>query len=226
MGIALRPFASLNPKPDRVASRLAREYGKGRWVADEEPLDSLIGTILSQNTSDVNSGRAFDSLKRRFPAWERVLKATPRQVASAIKHGGLAEIKSRRIKAILSQIKKKHGRLDLGFLRRMPVEMGYDYLVSFTGVGPKTAACVLLFACRKPVFPVDTHILRIAKRLHWARTQETAEAFQERVQGLIPKEWVYLLHVNLSALGRRVCRPQRPKCPECVLAKLCPSAAL
>jgi endonuclease-3 len=207
-----------------VAKLLARVYGKGRWVADEEPLDSLIGTILSQNTSDVNSGRAFMSLKRRFRTWERILLATPRRIAGAIRQGGLAGIKSRRIKAILSEIKKSHGRLDLGFLKEMPAGEGYDYLLSFKGVGPKTAACVLLFACRKPVFPVDTHILRIAKRLGWARPRESAEAFQKRMRGRIPRGWVYSLHVNLIAHGRGVCRPRRPKCGECVLVKLCPSA--
>jgi len=214
----------LNPKPDMVARRLAREYGKRRWVADEEPLDSLIGTILSQNTSDVNSGRAFESLKRRFQTWERVLHATPRRIAGAIRQGGLAGIKSRRIKAILSDIKKSHGRLDLGFLKEFPAGEGYDYLLSFKGVGPKTAACVLLFACRKPVFPVDTHILRIGKRLGWARPRESAEAFQERMRGRIPRGWVYSLHINMIAHGRSVCRPRRPKCGECVLVKLCPSA--
>jgi endonuclease-3 len=207
-----------------VARRLAREYGKRRWVADEEPLDSLIGTILSQNTSDVNSGRAFESLKRRFQTWERVLHATPRRIAGAIRQGGLAGIKSRRIKAILSDIKKSHGRLDLGFLKEFPAGEGYDYLLSFKGVGPKTAACVLLFACRKPVFPVDTHILRIGKRLGWARPRESAEAFQERIRGRIPRGWVYSLHINMIAHGRSVCRPRRPKCVECVLVKLCPSA--
>ena len=214
----------MNPKPDMVARRLAREYGKRRWVADEEPLDSLIGTILSQNTSDVNSGRAFESLKRRFQTWERVLHATPRRIAGAIRQGGLAGIKSRRIKAILSDIKKSHGRLDLGFLKEFPAGEGYDYLLSFKGVGPKTAACVLLFACRKPVFPVDTHILRIGKRLGWARPRESAEAFQERIRGRIPRGWVYSLHINMIAHGRSVCRPRRPKCGECVLVKLCPSA--
>lgn len=214
----------MKPKPGKVAERLAREYGKRRWVADEEPLDSLIGTILSQNTSDVNSGSAFESLKRRFRTWERVLLATPRRIAGAIRQGGLAGIKSRRIKAILSEIKKSHGRLDLGFLKEMPAGEGYDYLLSFKGVGPKTAACVLLFACRKPVFPVDTHILRIAKRLGWARPKESAEAFQERIMGTIPRGWVYSLHINLITHGRGVCRPRRPKCGECVLIKLCPSA--
>ncbi len=214
----------MNPKPDMVARRLAREYGKRRWVADEGPLDSLIGTILSQNTSDVNSGRAFASLKRRFPTWERAERATSRQIASAIRKGGLAEIKSRRIKAILSEIKRKTGRLDLGFLNWMSLRGGYDYLRSYKGVGPKTAACVLLFACRKPAFPVDTHILRIGKRLGWARPRESAESFQERIMGTIPREWVYSLHINLIAHGRGVCRPRRPKCGECILVKLCPSA--
>jgi len=207
-----------------VAKLLARVYGKGRWAAEEDPLDSLIGTILSQNTSDVNSGRSFASLKKKFPTWERAERATSRQIASAIRGGGLAEIKSRRIKAILSKIKRKTGRLDLGFLNWMSLRGGYDYLRSYKGVGPKTAACVLLFACRKPVFPVDTHILRIGKRLGWARPRESAGAFQERMRGRIPRGWVYSLHINLIAHGRAVCRPRRPKCGECILDKLCPSA--
>lgn len=207
-----------------VAKLLAAEYGKGRWIANEDPLDSLIGTILSQNTSDTNSGRAFDSLKRRFPTWDRALRASSREIASAIRKGGLAEIKSRRIKAILSEINRSCGSLDLGFLRRWPAQKGYEYLRSFKGVGPKTAACVLLFACRKPVFPVDTHILRISKRLKWAEPRDTAEGFQERIQGLIPEEWVYSLHINLIAHGRKICKPRNPKCGDCVLVNLCPSA--
>jgi len=207
-----------------IAKLLARVYGKGRWVAEGEPLDSLIGTILSQNTSDVNSGRAFASLKSEFPTWERAERATSRQIASAIRHGGLSGIKSRRIKAILSEIKRKTGRLDLGFLNWMSLRGGYDYLLSYKGVGPKTAACVLLFTCRKPIFPVDTHILRIAKRLGWARPKESAGAFQERMRGRIPRGWVYSLHINLIAHGRGVCKARSPKCGECVLVKLCPSA--
>jgi endonuclease-3 len=196
-------------------------------------LDSLIGTVLSQNTSDVNSHRAFEQLKERFPTWENVLAARPSRIASAIRSGGLGEIKSRRIKQILREIQRERGELDLSFLRRMTVPEASDYLTGLPGVGPKTAACVLLFSLGLPVFPVDTHVLRVSKRLGLVSPKTTMER-AHKVFGVMLNSsgsrgtdgWsagdMLALHLGLVRHGREICSARRPRCEVCPLFDLCP----
>jgi len=151
-----------------VDKLLAKIYGDRKWRRHAEPIDELIATVLSQHTNDINRDRAFEQLKKRFPSWEQVLRAPVRSIASAIKPAGLSNQKAPRIKAILQQIAEANdGNLTLDFLERMPPDEALAWLKRLPGVGPKTAACVLLFSFGKPVFPVDTHIFRISKRLGW-----------------------------------------------------------
>jgi len=222
-------------KPDknelRELSRILSEAyddtgGKGPLLqgASQDPLDTLILTILSQATNDTNSGRAFDDLKRAFPDWEAVRTAPTSEVERAIARGGLAAQKAPRIQRILDQILEAHGSLDLDFLRSRPPEEAFRYLTSFDGVGPKTAACVLLFALDRPVFPVDTHILRVSKRLGLVDPRATAEKAQEILGQVIPPDCVYPLHINLIEHGRRVCRSRNPACEICVVKPECDAA--
>ena len=148
-----------------VIQNLEATYGTPRNTDPDDPLDELILTILSQSTTNVNSDRAFASLKRRFPDWEMALRARPTSIAAAIKSGGLANVKSVVIKNILTEIKARRGNLDLSFLKTAPLNEAREFLTSLKGIGPKTAACVLLFACHLPIFPMDTHIFRITRRL-------------------------------------------------------------
>lgn len=183
-------------------------------------LDELIGTILSQNTTDKNSSRAFESLKTSFPTWERVLSAPTRKLTDSIKIGGLANIKAKRIKAILAELHKKNGRLSLAHLRQMSSNEAMTYLQTFKGVGLKTAACVLMFGLNRDLCPVDTHIHRIVNRLGLLKTKNADETFLQ-LQPLIPKGKSYSLHINLIRHGKAICKAQSPNCTQCRLAESC-----
>jgi endonuclease-3 len=186
-----------------------------------DPLDVLIETILSQATTDANSRQAFARLKERFPTWEQARRAPTPRLARAIETGGLANVKSVRIKNLLNEIRRRRGSLDLAFLHDAPLDEAREFLLSLDGVGPKTAACVLLFACRRPVFPADTHILRVTTRLGLIPQKCSDERAHEILEGLIPPKNYYSTHINLIRLGRQICRPQNPKCVECPLLEYC-----
>lgn len=205
-----------------VDNLLAQVYGNKRWRKHAEPIDELIVTVLSQHTNDVNRDKAFGQLKRRFPDWEQVLRAPARSIASAIKPAGLSNQKAPRIKAMLQKIAETNGgKLSLDFLKDMPVSEAMDWLKKLPGVGPKTAACVLLFSFGKPVFPVDTHIYRISKRLGWLDEKVSEAKANELLDKIVPNEIKYRLHLNMIAHGRNICKPQNPRCQECVLRHLC-----
>lgn len=150
---------------DEIISLLAQVYGARPWRARRDPVSELVFTILSQNTSDVNSQRAFNRLLNRFGSWEAVADAAVEEIAESIWGGGLARVKAPRIKGILKAILDKRGSLELDFLKDMPLAAAKSWLRELPGVGPKTAACVLLFSLGRPALPVDTHVYRVAKRL-------------------------------------------------------------
>jgi len=208
---------------EQIVSLLAEEYGRIRWRPHRDPLSELVMTILSQNTSDANSRRAYDRLVAKFGDWEAVAAANVEHIADAIRLGGLAQIKAPRIKAILQRIKDERGSLDLGFLQDMPVEEAKAWLRGLPGVGPKTAACVLLFGLGKPVFPVDTHIYRVSRRLGLVDSGVSVEGAHDVLGQLFPVEHVYQSHLHLIQHGRRVCKAHNPRCQECILLKTCPA---
>jgi endonuclease-3 len=179
--------------------------------------------VLSQATSDVNSGRAFAALKDRYPTWEGVLEAPVSRIADAIRSGGIADVKARRIKSLLREIQEREGGLDLSRLAGLDDAAVSEYLLSFHGVGPKTVACVLVFSMGRAAFPVDTHVHRVAKRLGWIAEKTSAEAAHEFLSPRIPADLRYDLHVALIEHGRRVCKPRAPLCSECVLLDVCDS---
>ncbi|HEX2277244.1 MAG TPA: endonuclease III [Candidatus Tectomicrobia bacterium] len=205
-----------------ILRRLNRSYGSPRWKPTHDPLGELIATILSQNTSDINSDRAYAALVTAYPTWEEVLRASPGDVAGVIRSGGLATLKSRRIQEILHTVKARHGRLNVDFLMGMPMPAARAFLAEFPGVGPKTIACVLLFACGHPAFPVDTHIYRVTTRLGLLPAGCTAERAHTVLEPLIPPAQVYGAHVNLIRHGRAVCKARRPECQRCCIRTLCP----
>jgi endonuclease III len=204
-----------------ITQNLEATYGVPVNDSPYDPLSELILTVLSQSTSDINSRRAFENLKRRFPDWESARRARPSSIAAAIKSGGLANAKSVTIKNALNEIKKRRGELDLSFLKTSRVEEAWEFLTSLTGVGPKTAACVLLFACDIKIFPMDVHILRITKRIGLVPERFTDEQSHKRMEKLVPPNKHYSLHVNLIRHGRQICRPKNPKCDECPLVEQC-----
>lgn len=202
---------------------LDKEYGVPSPKPYKDPLEELVFTILSQNTNDQNRDRAFAALRSRFPTWEDVMRAPGPEIARAIKVGGLANQKGERIKRMLTLIHETYGKLELDFLKELPIEEAKKLLGSFNGVGPKTVACVLLFACAKPVFPVDTHIFRVASRLGLLPEKCSDVRAHEIMNCLVPPGKVYSFHINLIKHGRQVCKPARPKCVGCALRQICPS---
>lgn len=212
---------TLSREIDRIHSRLVQCYGKPATKKYPRILDALIETILSQNTSDINSHRAYLSLKRRFPGWMAAASARPQAIEAAIRSGGLAETKSRRISKLLNLITEEQGRPSLEHLRKLSPGKAYQMLLSYDGVGPKTAACTLLFGAGMPVFPVDTHVYRVCQRLGWVNPKESAESFQERIGAFIRPGQVFDLHVNLIVHGRQTCHPRRPECRLCCLQGYC-----
>jgi endonuclease-3 len=205
-----------------VADRLVSAYGRPR-PGRSDPLDCLVETVLSQNTSDTNSGRAFASLRRAFPRWSAAAAASPRAIERAIRSGGLARTKSRRLSRMLRAIQQREGRLDLRALGRLPAAAADARLRGLPGVGPKTRACVLLFALRKHAFPVDSHVHRLARRLGLVPARASAEAAHELLGPAVAPGRCLDLHLNLIRLGREVCRPRRPDCGACALRGECPS---
>ncbi len=206
---------------ERIHNLLASEYGLPPLKGDRDPLSELMATILSQNTSDLNSHRAFKNLKRRYPTWQDVHLASRGEIAEAIKVGGLFKQKAKRIKSILQEIYQQEGRLDLSFLRGMDANAAKSYLLRFRGVGPKTAACVLLFSLRKPSMPVDTHILRVSKRIGLVPRRANVGHAQSILGGITPPQLIYSLHLNLIKHGRRFCKARAPLCGGCILRPEC-----
>jgi len=204
-----------------ICRRLRRAYGPVDWPEQWPVLDELIATILSQNTSDSNSGPAFAELRRRFPDWEQVRQAPVGRIAAAIRQAGLANRKAPRIQEILQRIHEERGDLSLEFLHDVPVGEAEQYLASFPGVGPKTAACVLLFACRKPVLPVDTHVHRLAQRIGLIGSRTDAAQAQRELARLVPPGHVLEFHIQLIRHGRTVCTARKPACRDCPLLDLC-----
>ncbi len=188
-------------------------------------IDEIVATVLSQHTSDINSERAFAQLKTSFPAWEQVADAPVGLIADAIRSGGIADQKARRIQQILAAIEEREGRISLDRLGDLDDAAVAAYLESLPGVGPKTAACVLAFAMGRAAFPVDTHVHRVAIRLGWIAPKTTADRAYRLLEPLVPAAIRYDLHVALITHGRRVCRAQRPSCEACVLRDLCPYGA-
>ena len=205
-----------------VCAALDAEYGTLTWRSHGEPLEVLMQTILSQATSDINSGRAFDSLRRAFPGgWDDVRCAQVGEIADAIRGGGLADAKAPRLRAVLQAIYEGTGKTDLEFLKTMPTDEAKAFLSSFPGVGPKTTACVLMFSLGRPVLPVDTHVFRVSHRLGLIEARLGEAKAHAALQNQLTDAEVYPYHVHLIRHGRRVCVAQQPRCEMCVLAARC-----
>lgn len=207
---------------DRVRERLFDAYGYPHFGGPTDPLGGLVGTILSQHTSDVNSHRAYESLRARFPTWQQVADAPVAGVAEAIRSGGLAMQKAPRIQAALRSVYARFGAYDLSFLKDLPRDEARALLMSLgSGIGPKTASCVLLFSLGIPAFCVDTHIQRICARLGLIQPKDSAEKAMHVLEATVPPDGVHAMHVDMIRHGRSVCRAQRPQCGRCPLRELC-----
>jgi endonuclease III len=210
----------LELKVEECTAALERLYGVPEASA-VDPVDLLVSTILSQNTTDVNCLRAFGKLKASYPDYEDLLLAPEEEIAKAIRAGGLAGIKAGRIKRALSGIKLRAGKADMEFLKGMPKEKARDYLLSLPGVGPKTAAVVLLFAFGMPFMPVDTHVYRVSKRIGLVPENASFEEAERALEACTPEEKYLSLHLNLIRHGRRICRARNPQHESCALRNIC-----
>ncbi|MFQ5878877.1 MAG: endonuclease III domain-containing protein [Dehalococcoidia bacterium] len=207
-----------------VGALLRREYGEMPWRPHSDPMAELVLTILSQNTSDANSGRAFARLLAAFPAWEGLMAADCEAIVAAVRVAGLAQVKAPRLKALLAEVWRRLGSFDLSFLAEMPLDEAKAWLRSLPGVGPKTAACVLLFAFGRPALPVDTHVHRLSQRLGLVDAKVGTDAAHDVLEAMLSPAEVYPFHVGLVRHGRRICKAQRPRCHLCILQPGCLAA--
>lgn len=211
----------MRDKIRKILRLLNKAYGRPSPLRRSEPVGELIRTILSQNTSDNNSLKAYARLKKDFRSWNELAGAGTRRIYRSIKGAGLANIKAGRIKWVLNEIKRREGRISLASLKDLNIQESLEYLKSLKGVGPKTAACVLLFSFGRPVMPVDTHIFRVTKRLGLINKSLNIETAHEVLSGIVPRGLIYDFHLGIIEHGRRTCKAQNPRCGSCVLYNLC-----
>ena len=208
--------------PGEIMRRLGALYGEPTWTPHGDAVAELVLTVLSQNTADTNSGRAFTQLLRRYPTWAAIAAAPPDEVVATIQPGGLAAQKAPRIQAILRAVEERSPGWDLEFLRAMPLEDARAWLRALPGVGPKTAACVLLFALGLPAMPVDTHVERVSRRLALIPERLDAARAHDALEAIVDPAAYYRFHMLLIKHGRRTCIARRPACERCPLAPECP----
>lgn len=218
--------ASDGPSITTVIDALRACYGTPERGDPEPPIDGLIATILSQNTSDINTERSFRSLKQRFGSWDAVVDAPVGDVADTIRSGGLADRKAPRIQQVLRTIRQRTGGYDLSFLGMMSITEAREWLTSLNGVGPKTASCVLMFNLGRDAMPVDTHVHRVASRLHLIPPGTSADRAHALLEAQLPPGAAHDAHLLMIRHGRETCHARNPRCAECVLVQCCPSAPL
>ena len=209
----------------QIESRLAAQHGlavKPRM----EPLDELILTILSQNTTDQNRDRAWSCLRETFDSWTSVLNAPREQLESAIRTAGLAHRKARAIENVLRRLAEESGTPTLKRLEDMSDDEALRYLTGFKGVGLKTAACVLCFSLGRPVMPVDTHVHRLCRRLGLVPSEATRDSAHRTLNEVVPPDLRFSLHVHFIRHGRSTCTARQPACPRCVLKEMCPKVGV
>ncbi len=204
-----------------IIDRLEARFGEEKWQPGRDPLDVLVLTILSQNTTDLNRDRAYQRLRQRFPHWHDALQGDVEELEDALRPGGLARQKSRRIQEILRWVQETQGRMTLDFVCDLSVEKAIDLLTRLPGVGVKTVAVVLAFACGKDVFPVDTHVHRICRRLGLVPNDASAEKTFYLMEKRVPPGKKFSFHINLLRHGRTLCKARQPRCLECPVYEYC-----
>ncbi len=201
--------------------RLTAYYGNPPMKPRRDPLETLMRTILSQNTSDVNRDKAYQSLKGRFPSWDSVKAAEPQEIATAIRSGGLANQKTERIRRVLTWLEQRHGSLDLSWICEENPDQMIDLFTRIKGIGVKTISIVLCFSCRQDIFPVDTHVNRVCRRLGLVPEKASPEKTFWLMKQVIPAEISQPLHLNMIRHGRQICKSRQPTCNDCVLLEHC-----
>lgn len=204
-----------------IHQALVEEFGLPGWRPHLSPVGELVSTILSQNTNDTNRDIAYDALREQFPTWEQVRDASEKQVIDAIRPAGLANQKGPAIQNALRVISEERGEIELDFLTSQSSQEASDWLIKLKGVGPKTAAIVLLFSLNMPAFPVDTHVYRVTGRLGIRPEGMSANQAHSYLAEVFPQETYYPVHLNLIRLGREICKARKPICVSCPLNRMC-----
>ena len=212
---------NLKQKTQKISDALEKLYGIPEREANVNVLDCLIRTILSQNTNDVNRDKGFTALQERFSTWEEVRKADVEEIGETIRIAGLHVQKSRTIKNFLTWLEADRGKLDLEFLCGLETAEAIQFLCQHKGIGIKTASVTLTFACGHEVFPVDTHVIRISRRLGLVPSNCTAEKAHEVMPQIIPVGKSLPFHMNLITFGRKICHARKPECDKCPFTSHC-----
>jgi endonuclease III len=216
-----RPPANINS----IAKELKKRYKDFGHYNRENPLDELLLILCSVKRGEKVYHRAFKSLKRAFPTFEKLNQASVKELTKQIEWGGLQNQKARSLKKISTAITRKFGKLSLAPLRKMTDEECEEFLCSLHGVGKKVARCVMLYSLGMKVFPVDTHCWRISKRLGWIKAngkhQFCTSKDMDVLQDLVPPKLRLSLHVNMVSLGREFCLARSPKCYHCPITHYC-----
>ncbi len=232
MAAAAKPSSTARAKrppkwtPSELIAILDEHYGRTPQQVSGAPVSELVLTLLSQHTSDHNSGKAMHRLLEHFPRWDQIIAAPTSEVEDAIRPGGLAPTKAPRLQALLAEVKERTDDYDLSELAELPLDEAKAWLRSLPGVGPKTAACVLLFALGRPALPVDTHVERVAHRLGLVPKKTSAEKAHVILEKKLAPDEVYAFHVDLIQHGRRTCHARGPRCDDCPLLARCPRVGL
>ncbi len=214
-------LAQQQDKYKRIAAELTKLYGYPRWRQHLPPVDELVSTILSQSTTDTNRDRGFNALKSHFADWESVRDAPLPEVIDLIRPAGLGNQKGPRIQNALQYITEQRGEITLDFLQTMSVDEAKAWLTVIKGIGPKTAAIILLFALNMPAFPVDTHVHRVTKRLGLIDQKTSADRAHDLLEAIVPPDEFYPAHLNFIRHGREICRARQPLCEQCPLTFDC-----
>ncbi len=209
---------------DVVLGRLGERYDHPMWAGPRlDAVSELVLTILSQNTTDTNSFRAFTALRDRYASWDEVHAAPTDELEEVIRPGGLAPTKSKRIQHVLAEVKEAtEGTWDLSFLGTWPLSEARDWLTALPGIGRKTAASILLFNFGRAAMPVDTHVHRVTTRLGLLPPRTPLTRAHDLLEEVLTPEEMYPFHVETIRHGRDTCRAPRPICGLCPLTDVCP----
>ena len=200
-------------------------YGTPSHGNKPDPLDELVFIILSAQTEAYNYEATFEKLRNAFPDWTEVCEASEQKIASVIRAGGLANKKAGQLKGAITKIRSDFGSGSLEALRDLGDREAEEYLTFLPGIGLKSAKCILMYSLGRSVFPVDTHVWRVSRRLGLAaQVPKPSKGQAEDLEKRVPLALRHRLHVNMVAHGRVQCLTYRPRCAECILADLCPSA--
>ncbi|GAB4290819.1 MAG: endonuclease III [Ignavibacteriaceae bacterium] len=211
----------MKQKIRNINTLLKKHFGTPpRSERPPDPLDLLIATILSQNTNDKNSYRAFINLKEKIQSWNNLPAVSPKRLKNIIRIAGLADQKAEAILNLVKMVKKERRTVSLDHIRKLNDDEILNYLKSFKGIGTKTASCVLLFSLNRNVCPVDTHVHRVLNRIGIVSTKSPDKTFDE-IRNYLPSNSAHSFHTNLIRLGREICKPARPLCPVCPLKVVC-----